>query len=243
MSDGERVVPKINDAFWFEYSEDLVTSAQENRAKAAEKIRDLVKWLWPLYTTGTAIGLGLADKVLPFWEKILIAAGGASLILVYWSTTYIELPRLVSFDPRSPTEIQAAYEEVIRAKQKWLRISVALSVLAGFLVTLALVIASVNSEEKPRPLELRTAVHTVENAPMLSVTARVGKTDKVLLVIQPAKAAESGGDPETLVLAPAPDGVVYGSVPLYKKTFPLDISLEWKGEDGTAMRVSKEIKQ
>jgi hypothetical protein len=99
MSTVNRPVPKINDSFWFEYSEELVNSAMENREKAAEKTKDFVKWLWPIYTAGTAIGFGLSGKALPIWANVLIAIAGAALIFVYWSALYIELPRVMEFDP------------------------------------------------------------------------------------------------------------------------------------------------
>jgi hypothetical protein len=241
MSNGAgRPVPKIDDAFWFDYSVTLVKNAQDNREKAAEKFKDLVKWLWPIYTAGAAIGFSLTGKALPLWEKILIAAAGASLILVYWSTLTIELPRLVAFDPRSPTEIKAAYKEVILSKQKWLRLSAVLSILAAFLVSLALLIASVSKDEKPVSPAMKAAIIKADSAQKLAVTASVGKTDKVMLTFRPIKGVARGAEACPILLTPD-EGMVYASLPLNQAVPPLEVSLEWKDASGTKIMVTKEV--
>jgi hypothetical protein len=238
MSD---IKPKIDDAFWFDYSKTIVENAQDNRAKAAEKLKDFVKWLWPIYTAGTAIGFALAGKALPLWENILIAAAGASLIGVYWSTLMIELPRLVEFDPRSPTEIQElAYKVVIRSKQKWLRISAITSVLAAFLVSLALMVASASKPEKPVLQEIKTAITTVDNTRKLAVTASVGKAEQVFLTVRPVKSEAGGAGVGPLLVTPE-EGMAYASISLDKMALPLVVSLEWKNASGTKVILIREV--
>jgi outer membrane protein OmpA-like peptidoglycan-associated protein len=241
MSNGDRPVPKINDSFWFDYSEKLVNSAQENRGKAAEKTKEFVKWLWPIYTAGTAIGFGLSGKALPIWANVLIAVAGAALIFVYWSTLYIELPRVVEFDPRSPTEIKAAYKVVILSKQKWLRISMIASLVAAFLVSLALMFASTLKAEKPLLHDMKASITMVNNTLKLAVTASVGKAEQVFLTVRPIKSDPCIAGIGPLLLTPE-DAMVFASISLDKMAPPLEVSLEWKNAAGTKMMLSKEIK-
>lgn len=241
MSNGDRPVPKINDGFWFEYSQKIINSAWESREKVGEKTKEFVKWLWPIYAAGTAIGFGLSGKALPIWVNILIAIAGAALIFVYWSTLHIEMPCGVTFDPRSPTEIKAAYLVEIRSKQKWLHISAISSLFAVFLVSLALMFAATIKSEKPLLHDMKAAITMVDNTRKLAVTASVGKVEQVFLTVHPGKSEAGVAGIGPLLLTPE-EGMVYASIPLDKMALPLVVSLEWKNASGTKMMLSNEIK-
>jgi outer membrane protein OmpA-like peptidoglycan-associated protein len=241
MSNGDRPVPKINDAFWFGYSEKLVNSTQEGPEKAAEKTKDFVKWLWPIYVAGTAVGFGLSGKALPIWANVLIAIAGAALFFVYWATLHIEMPLAVNFDPRSPTDIKAAYNFLILSKRKWLSISKFSSLIAAFLVSLALMLASTIKSEKPPRYDMKATITTADNTRKLAVTASVGKVEQVFLTVRPVKSEPGTTAIGPLLLTPE-DGMVYASMSLDKMAPPLAVSLKWTNAGGAKIILTKEIK-
>src|ERR1700687_480376 len=117
--------PKIDDQYWFNFSETLVSKALDARDQAAAKLQTFALWLWGIYTTLAAIGFTLAAKNLSVADTATIASASGALIVVYWLTIWVQMPKLVGFEPRSPDDImKKAYAANVRAKQ-W-RLNIAL---------------------------------------------------------------------------------------------------------------------
>lgn len=182
---GEPIKPQLDDRYWFSLSEALVSKSQENREQAANKLQNLVIWLWGIYTAFAAVGFALSGKALTFWTATLIAAASTSLIAVYWGTVWVQIPILVEFDPRSPTEIKDAFTKGIEIKNRRLKVTLFLSLVAAIMVSLALVLASVSKERESNVPGFVAAIHSTIGNRTLAVTAIVGQTKKVLICACP----------------------------------------------------------
>ena len=191
---GKSVVPKIDDAYWFEYSKNLLDGAQNKREAAAAAIQKLVVWLWGIYTASAAIGFTLSGKELSFWPAIIIAAASGALIIVYWGTVWVQVPIIAHFDPRSPTEIKDAYNNAVRTKSFRLNVTLVGSVFAAIMVSLALMVASVSKPLKEDYSNISTTVSELSGTQFLSVTAWVGGPDKVTVIATPILAGGEKGE-------------------------------------------------
>lgn len=244
--DAGPIKPKIDDAYWFKLSEDMVSKASEARDLAAGKLQSMALWLWGIFTPGAGIGFPLAGKVLPFEAKVLIVAASAALIAVYWATVWVQMPVSIKFDPRSPTQIKRAYVQGANEKGKRLQIALGLSLIAAMLVTVALVVASMSKEQKAGATKFVAGIFLQNGNRMLAVTATVGQVPKVELTMRsPASQAEPTKT-KTLTYNPSEDGLLQVSLPMDGKDAPLEVSevsLEWKDSAGTKVRLSREVGQ
>lgn len=233
--------PKINDDFWFSFSEGYVNRAQETQEKAAEKLQNLVLWLWGIYTTFTAIGFALAQKGLDFWPTLLISAASASLIAVYWSAVWVSVPLFVEFDPRSPTEIAKAYGDSTRKRAERLKFTVILSIAAIFLVSLSLMVASVAKEPKaPKPPALAASAKVMAGQTHVAVTAAVGNTTEARIdVLGAAGESLTGHGLEPYL--PTDDGQIQTSIALPGNLDKVSVVVEWNDSNGMTIRLSKTI--
>lgn len=238
----EPIRPKIDNRYWFAYSETLVGKAQESRDQAAEKLQKLVAWLWGIYTAGAAVGFALSGKTLSLWPTVVIAAASAFLIAVYWCTIWVQVPVVAKFDPRSPGDIREAYNACVVAKNRRLKITLFLSVLAAFMVSLALLVASVSQGQKSEVQAFAATIHADGDKRTLSITGEVGKTKKVKVHVQPIISGKESGKRSELVLIPTDSGLLQTSLPLDTDVTEAEVTLEW--EDPTLMKVqlSKRIR-
>lgn len=136
------IKPKINDQFWFDYSEKLINESHTNADKAAEKLQNLILWLWGIYTTYCVIGSSLQESQYPFWMTFLIVLSSVFLILVYGGTVWIQIPVKTSFDPRSPDDIKEAYKTILFNKIVRFKITFCLVLISIIMVSLSLVLIS-----------------------------------------------------------------------------------------------------
>ncbi len=140
------IKPKINDQFWFNYSEKLIKDSHTNTDVAVKKLQNLVLWLWGIYTTYSVVGSSLQESNYPFIVTFLIALTSVSLILVYWGTAWVQMPVETSFDPRSPDEIEAAYKYILEIKISRFKKTLWLSLFSAFMVSLSLILMSTNAK-------------------------------------------------------------------------------------------------
>jgi len=155
MPDPGTVSPALDDAYWFTYSKDIVEKAVTSRNEQAGRFQTFIVWLWGIYTASAAVGLTLGSKNFPWYSTVLIALPSVILILAYWSTVYAQTPPYVGFDPRSPTEIMAAYDLGVREKEKLLLKTKRWSLAAALAIGVALVAASLaKPTEKPTAKQL-----------------------------------------------------------------------------------------
>lgn len=248
----QQIVPKINDQYWFDYSENLITNGLENRNKAAASIQSFVLWLWGIYTVFASIGFGLSGKALASWDTLVIALASASLIAVYGGTVWVQIPVSVAFDPRSPNEIEKVYLINIKHKNRRLQLTLGLLIIAAIMVSISLIIASV---AKPQILkEPGKAVAPTLSAAMtrrsgggtiLSVTSLVdkGKTSSVTIQFSPV-ASQVGimkNSSNSYTYIPSVDGLVQASIPIDEGINEVLVSAEWKDDNETTTQLSKKV--
>lgn len=229
--------PKIDEEYWFTFSETLIGKAQDRQEQAAEKLQNLVLWLWGIYTASAAVGFALAKKDIPLWPTLLIAAASASLIAVYWGTVWVRVPLLVEFDPRSPTEIEHAYAELIYARNRRLQITLVLSVVAAVAVTVSLVIASTIKESQPPGLTASIVSSRGNDA--VAATARVGKTKEVRVDVrdQDGNSVTEGAG----VYLPTDEGLLQVSLPIKGMHSDIVVVVEWEEATGTKWQLLRKL--
>src|ERR1700691_514030 len=244
----EPVVPKVDARYWFNYSEGIVTKALDGRDQAAAKIQNLVIWLWLVYTTYTAVGFALSTKQIPAGIKVMIALTSMALVGVYWVTVWVQMPIVVRFDPRSPTDIAAAYTMALRSKAKRLEITLILSLVAAASLVVSLILSGTSQETvSPRPslkAELGTAPdgHTEVN-----VTAQLAKVDTAKLCIRstpkywwPPPAAPDG----SVICGsykPSDSGLLQVSVPTKVVSPTLQVVVTWQDKVGTTLTLAPSV--
>lgn len=246
MSDAnDSIKPKIDDRYWFTFSETLVSKASENREQAAGKFQNLVIWLWGIYTASATIGFTLSGKELSFWPTFLITAASASLIGVYWSTVWVQMPILVEFDPRSPTEIKEAYKRGAVAKDNRLKLTLFLSILAAFMVSLALIIASVSEEQKLAVPSFIASIHSKADKRILSITASVGQIKTVTVCLHPITPTsnDKSKDDRSFIFMPTEEGLLQTSIQLDTNAEQVEVTLDWDDAMGMRTRISKNIRE
>lgn len=235
--------PKIDDAYWFSASEDLVGKSLGVHDAAATKLQNLVLWLWGVYTTYATVGLALSGKSLPLWATILIALASAALIGVYWGTVWVQSPASpVEFDPRSPDDIRYAFTSILEERDRRFKATLAGSVAAAFLVVLALVVAST---VKPAPAgepKLEALLADSSGGPELSVVATVGQEVLAKLRVEPLPARAGEVVLERSLLSSA-DGLVQASVAFGAPPDSVRVSVAWPGKDGITRSMSREVKK
>jgi hypothetical protein len=236
------VVPKINDAYWFKYSEELLASAQQKRESAAAAIQKLVVWLWGIYTASAAVGFTLSGKELSFWPAAIIAAASGALIIVYWGTVWVQVPVKIEFDPRSPTEIESAYNKSVDIKSKRLSITLFASVIAAIMVSFALIIASVNKPVKHDYSDISTSIIKIEEKSVISITAWVGETKMVsITATQLLQDNKQGKSIESIVL-PTKEGLIQTSLEMQAKTVEtILLELKWITKAGHEITIRKKL--
>lgn len=248
MENSERVSPKINDSYWFEFSKKLMDESIKLRDTAAGKLQTLVIWLWGIYTAYAAIGFGLTDKKVDILYVILIAAASAFLIAVYWGTIWIQMPAWTEgFDPRSPTEIADLHGDIIKIKDRRTKITLFLSIVAAISVSIALITASFSkgevsvSEVKISP-GFSTKISADNDRFFLALNANIGDTSEVLVLITPISEKSDSIKNFRFIYKPTENGLIQTSIPLENKFEKLNIKLKWINANGMRTELSKNVK-
>jgi hypothetical protein len=233
--------PKVDDAYWFAVSEDLVTKSLGAHEAAAAKLQKLVVWLWGIYTTYAAVGIALAGKSLPLWAALLIALASAALIGVYWGTFWVQAPvAKYEFDPRSPDDIRYAFTGILEEKRRRFNLTLAGSVIAASMVVVALVIASTVKSEPAGVPGLRVVLVKSDASKELSLVATVDKGAIAQVRVEPEPA--TSGHPGTVrTIVSTAEGLVQGSVPLDPSVDKARVSVEWPCKDGMTCTMSRKI--
>lgn len=234
--------PKVDDAYWFAVSEDLVTKSLGAHEAAAAKLQKLVVWLWGIYTTYAAVGIALAGKSLPLWAALLIALASAALIGVYWGTFWVQAPiAAYEFDPRSPDDIRYAFTGILEEREKRFKLTLAGSVIAAAMVAVALTVASTVRSEPAGARSLRLALVKNGSGSELSFVATVDKGAIAQVRIEPAPATPAHPSTQRTVVA-STEGLVQESVPLDASVASARVSVEWPCKGGMTCAMSREIK-
>lgn len=146
--------PLINDAYWFGIAKDLIDKAPDNINASADKFKDLILWLWGIYTP--IIGIG--STALSLFSKteysaaavILLVFPSIVLLFAYWAATRAATSANVKFEPRSPEDIERAFYEGLREKSKFYRLSQILAGVSCALIPIAIMTASISKKEETK---------------------------------------------------------------------------------------------
>lgn len=249
----EPIAPKVDDRYWFNYSETVVTKALDSRDQAAAKIQTLVLWLWGIYTTYTAVGFALSTKELPATVKFVIALTSAALIGVYWCTVWVQMPLVVSFDPRSPTDISAAYTTALKVKAWRLNLTLAASIAAAAALSLALILTGTRGRAQSLTPRLSALLFKDPSASSaVAVTVEVANVDKALLcvrvlapseskIVEATNAASQPAPTHCAWYTLSPDGLLQTSVPVTSDAKSVQVDLSWEDSSHTRMRLTRII--
>lgn len=231
--------PKVDDAYWFELSEDLVTKSLGRHEAAAEKIQNLVLWLWTIYTASAGVGTALAGKDLPLWVLFIVALASAALIAVYVGTVWVQAPIGTKFDPRSPDEISYAFGSILAKRQERFQITLAGMFLAAFMVTVAIMLMSTVREDKIGAPQLTAMIVKSRIGTELIVLATVEKGVTVRLRTEPADGGK--GEETERMLLPTEAGILQASILLERPPPQIRVSITWTGQDGSAKELSRNV--
>ena len=137
--------PEVNDQFWFDRSKDAIQNAPSQISDAGSKIATTLIWLWGAYTAAISIGAAINSKFdVPFVTGIILVLPIPLLLLGYFFANWAQVCKLVEFDPRSPTEIQQAYDRSLHIRTRRLNIAIGLAVTSAALVAIAIALASLS---------------------------------------------------------------------------------------------------
>jgi hypothetical protein len=235
---GNNVKPKVDDQFWFDYSAKAINSAVERRDQAASKIQTLVTWLWGIYTASAAVGFALSGKGLSVWPTLIIASASAALIGVYWATVWVITPVLGQFDPRSPDDIRADFNMLVRRKDRRLKVTLAAGLAAAALVSVALIVASVAEKEPPIAPTFTSSVHTVGATTVLALAGQLPQAKEVAVHIQASGDTAATSHMLTLLK----EGVLETSFPLEAAAEDsYDVTVEWTTASGIRIQAAKRV--
>lgn len=234
--------PAIGDQYWFDFSKSLVDSAITRREAAAEALQKLVVWLWGIYTAAASVGFALSGKELTFGMTLLIALPSALLVLVYWGTVWVQMPRLVSFDPRSPTEIEQTHVAMVKDKDWRLRLTLLSSVATAAAVSAGLVAASVGRAPRFSAPTFDVALSKVGTRSSLAVSAYVGKGARADLRVTPLVMPAASRQQTSLVLLATREGLIQTQALLPVLTDSALVELSWDAGNGLRVQVAKKAK-
>ena len=237
--------PSIDDAYWFRYSEKLVDAVSASAGDIAEKFRLMVVWLWSIYTVGATVGFTLAEKQLGWLSTGLIIFTSAWLIFVYWCAVWIQVPVAVSFDPRSPTQIKAAYIQGANTKKRRTKFTMWMSLVAAALVALSLALASLSPTRNSQAPNLKASLSQGPAPQQLSLTAtNLNPGSEPLLATIQAQIGDKNLWKPPLELKPTDKGLIQTILPLTPVDKPVDkltVTVSWRDNQGTAHQLTREV--
>ncbi|MFL5381771.1 MAG: hypothetical protein ACJ8GN_04585 [Longimicrobiaceae bacterium] len=239
VADGQQPRPAIGHQYWFDFSRTLVDGAISRRELAAEALQKLVIWIWGVYTAAASVGFALSGKELTLPATVLIALPSALLILVYWGTVWVQMPRLVAFDPRVPDEIEQAHRKIVEAKERRLMLTLLLSVVTAAMVSLGLVVASVGRAPRFTPPSFRAELAREGARSRVAVTAHVGQAPRATLRVTPLGVVPARRAPMVATLIPDSGGLLQASTALPTAVDSALVELGWEAGDGLRVQVSR----
>lgn len=233
--------PTIDDQYWFDLSKKLADSATSARSDAAAKLQTMVVWFWGVYTAAITIG-SITSKNLPGYVFALLAAPSVILVLAYWMTVRAQMPADVRFDPRSPDDIQRAFNEGMSKSRHALSAALSLSFLAAVALGVALFFLGTTKETKPEPpaaADFSAMQKSIEH-PFVRVTGTIPGTETARIVIQPL---EPKSAPLSVYAPLDAKGTFVSNVPITAELKKYDVSVTWRPADNSIRAIVKSFPQ
>ena len=132
--------PKINDQFWFDLSEGMVKNSIENINKSFVNVNTMIVWAFGIYTASSIFTVEY-KKITEPTILISLLLPYLVLIIIYWISQVSQNPVDLSFDPRVPDQIKAAYEQSYKIKSGRLKVLTTSSFVAMVILALSLITA------------------------------------------------------------------------------------------------------
>lgn len=154
-------IPKVDDQFWFDESRNALAQAAARQNEASAKVATALVWLWGVYTAAITVGTTLPAKTLelPLAVMIMLVVPIPLLLGGYVCATWAQVPPLVEFDPRSPTEIQQGFSLSMVVRRRRLAAALTMTALSALMVSLAISVASCS---RPKAGPSLRAVHSTK---------------------------------------------------------------------------------
>jgi hypothetical protein len=234
-----QIKPVVDDQFWFNLSGKMVTESYENINTFAGKLQTFMLWLWGAFTTYSTLYLGLKDIEYPIYIILLTVLASCSIIIVYFLTVYVQIPKVDTFDPKIPTQIQNVYKTKLTVKISLLNKTLVATIISLVLVTCALLFMSLYGKKEHENLkyEFRTSVDQIKGNQFVSLMARVENTKKVNIQILDSNNTITG----SFIALPTELGIIQASIPLLKTDKMYSIILEWNDTNSTQVKLIKKI--
>ncbi|GEM_PF-5022206 len=106
---------KIDDQFWFDMSEEMISGAIKRITDGAEKVQEGVVWAFGIYTgAGTLLSFTYGEsQYIPFYVTIFVLCLPYFILYkTYWASTEVQLPSPVAINYRMPDRIKQEYKRV-----------------------------------------------------------------------------------------------------------------------------------
>jgi hypothetical protein len=239
--ESKKIVPQVDDAYWFDFSKKVVDTAITRRDEAAGNLQKLVLWLWGIYTSSATIGFALSGKELSFGYTLIIASASILLIFVYWCTVWIQLPSLVKFDVRSPDDIKEAYNTMVITRNKKMVFTVFLSIIATVMVSVGLMVASISKPEKTQA-SMEALLLVGQNENIVSFSGALPNASSATIVIEPISSdVADKASPITMKLVPL-QGIIQSSTKIDKRYKSALVRFIWMDGKATEYQIAKNAK-
>lgn len=138
----------VGDRFWLAYAQELVKAAASAPDRRAEQLSAAIAWFWTIYSAAALVVF--TTRTPSFAVSVPLVLPIFLLVLAYWLASRVRIPVFADFDPRVPSEIEAAHRSRIVEKNRMLAAAEAVTGLAAACVALAVAL-SLFATGAPKP--------------------------------------------------------------------------------------------
>lgn len=142
----------VDQYYWLGYAKKSVDESTNKLDDTAGKISTLVATFWAIYIAVFTIGATFKKLDEDIVTIILLILPIPLLIFSYMAALWAQLPglSLEGIDPRAPVDVMNAYNKNTKNKKIRVWISLAIFMLAGLSLTVALVLANFTHEKSDK---------------------------------------------------------------------------------------------
>jgi hypothetical protein len=131
----------VGDRFWLGYAQELVKAAVSAPDRRAEQLINGIAWFWTVYSAAVLVVFTTRSQAPPLWISIILVSPTVLLVVAYWVASRVRVPILIEFDPRVPSQIEAAHSQAVSRKNQLLSVAEGVTALAAVCVVAAGVVA------------------------------------------------------------------------------------------------------
>lgn len=241
-------VPKINDQFWFERSEEMVKQPYERINNSAEKLRNAILWLFGLFTASSVFAIEYHN--LPIVWAFLFSLPYLVILIAYWLSLKVEISvrTMQSIIPENPESIRKAYYAILKSKQAKLDAARRSTLIAFILMAIILMLSFIIDKtskgiDKTFDGNYYVTLEPDKKNEHLNIYANLPKDVPVLYSIK-----QSGDSlPEDIFQGPYDIGKCSNScfltIPIRKDVNTIEVKMGWQDNStGNGYEITKTIK-